>query len=101
MPQVAPDGFARPGGAGQQNVPAVQTGRFKPSKLNVNTIHAEVEGILMANDFRQLLAQAGQRGIDFHPLGDLLPADPTTLPQQQLVRGALPGREGWLGVQQA
>jgi len=75
--------------------------RFAESKLNVYTIHAEVEGILMANDFRQLLAQAGQRGIDFKPLGDLLPADLTTLPQQQLVRGALPGREGWLGVQQA
>jgi undecaprenyl phosphate-alpha-L-ara4FN deformylase len=55
----------------------------------------------MANDFRQLLAQAGQRGIDFKPLGDLLPADVSTLPQQQLVRGALSGREGWLGVQQA
>jgi len=30
-----------------------------------------------------------------------LPADLTTLPQQHLVRGALSGREGWLGVQQA
>ena len=75
--------------------------RFNASKLNVYTIHAEVEGILMANDFRQLLAQAGQRGIEFKPLGELLPADVTTLPQQQLVRGALSGREGWLGVQQA
>jgi undecaprenyl phosphate-alpha-L-ara4FN deformylase len=75
--------------------------RFKPSKLNVYTIHAEVEGILMANDFRQLLAQAGQRGIAFKPLGDLLPADLTTLPRQQLVRGVLSGREGWLGVQKA
>ena len=25
----------------------------------------------MANDFRQLLAHARQRGIHFHPLGDL------------------------------
>jgi hypothetical protein len=31
----------------------------------------------------------------------LTPADLTTLPQQQLVRGALSGREGWLGVQKA
>jgi len=75
--------------------------RFAESKLNVYTIPAEVEGILMANEFRQLLAKAGQRGIDFKPLGELLPADLTTLPQQQLVRGVLPGREGWLGVQQA
>ncbi len=34
----------------------------------------------MANDFRQLLAQAGQRGIHFNPLGDLLLADAPPCP---------------------
>ncbi|MHC8286479.1 4-deoxy-4-formamido-L-arabinose-phosphoundecaprenol deformylase [Pseudomonas sp. XS1P51] len=75
--------------------------RFTPAKLNVYTVHAEVEGMLMASDFRQLLADARQRGIRFQPLGDLLPEPPDTLPTGRVVRGMLAGREGWLGVQQA
>ncbi len=55
----------------------------------------------MANEFRQLLAQAGQRGIQFQPLGDLLPGDLASLPLAHLTRGVLDGREGWLGVQKA
>jgi undecaprenyl phosphate-alpha-L-ara4FN deformylase len=74
--------------------------RFKPGKLNVYTVHAEVEGIVMADTFRRLLAQAKARDVCFKPLGDLLPAEPENLPIGHLVRGALPGREGWLGVQQ-
>lgn len=74
---------------------------FRPQQLNVYTIHAEVEGILMAEDFRQLLADARQRNIDFKPLGDLLPEFFNTLPVGRVQRGALDGREGWLGVQGA
>ncbi|WLH38240.1 4-deoxy-4-formamido-L-arabinose-phosphoundecaprenol deformylase [Pseudomonas sp. FP2196] len=74
---------------------------FLPRQLNVYTIHAEVEGILMAEGFRQLLADARQRNIDFTPLGDLLPEFFNTLPVGRVQRGALDGREGWLGVQGA
>jgi undecaprenyl phosphate-alpha-L-ara4FN deformylase len=74
---------------------------FRPQQLNVYTIHAEVEGILMAEDFRQLLAEARQRNIDFKPLGDLLPEFFNTLPVGRVQRGVLDGREGWLGVQGA
>jgi undecaprenyl phosphate-alpha-L-ara4FN deformylase len=74
---------------------------FRSQQLNVYTIHAEVEGILMAPDFRQLLADARQRDIDFKPLGDLLPEFFNTLPVGRVQRGALDGREGWLGVQGA
>jgi undecaprenyl phosphate-alpha-L-ara4FN deformylase len=74
--------------------------RFSPSKLNVYTVHAEVEGIVMAEQFRHLLTQAKDRDIRFQPLGNLLPDNPKVLPQGHLVRGALDGREGWLGVQQ-
>ncbi|WP_339465077.1 MULTISPECIES: 4-deoxy-4-formamido-L-arabinose-phosphoundecaprenol deformylase [unclassified Pseudomonas] len=75
--------------------------RLRPENLNVYTIHAEVEGILMAQDFRQLLAEARQRNIEFNPLGNLLPEFLNTLPVGRVERGVLDGREGWLGVQGA
>ncbi|WP_440092477.1 4-deoxy-4-formamido-L-arabinose-phosphoundecaprenol deformylase [Pseudomonas syringae] len=74
--------------------------RFTAQQLNVYTLHAEVEGIIMADGFRQLLKQAYARGIYFSPLGTLLPESVEQLPCAQVVRGTLPGREGWLGVQQ-
>lgn len=73
--------------------------RFRPQALNVYTVHAEVEGIVMADAFRRLLGHAREGGIHFRPLGQLLPADPATLPLGELRRGSLAGREGWLGVQ--
>ncbi|OCX20552.1 4-deoxy-4-formamido-L-arabinose-phosphoundecaprenol deformylase [Pseudomonas graminis] len=74
-------------------------GRFAAWKLNVYTVHAEVEGIVMAPAFRALLSEAKNHGVDFQPLGALLPDRLDHLPAGQLVRGALRGREGWLGVQ--
>lgn len=73
--------------------------RFRPDALNVYTVHAEVEGILMAPAFRSLLTRAGANGVRFLPLGQLLPARLETIPAGELVRGKLAGREGWLGVQ--
>jgi undecaprenyl phosphate-alpha-L-ara4FN deformylase len=73
--------------------------RFRPDALNVYTVHAEVEGILMAEEFNCLLQQARARGIRFSPLGDLLPDTLDALPAGQLRRGERAGREGWLGVQ--
>ncbi|WP_421295712.1 4-deoxy-4-formamido-L-arabinose-phosphoundecaprenol deformylase [Aeromonas sp. 604534] len=64
---------------------------------HVYTIHAEVEGIVMAEQFDLLLDEARSRGIHFIPLGNLLPPDPALLPTSHLLRGSLPGREGWLG----
>lgn len=74
--------------------------QFNLSKLNVYTVHAEVEGIVMAEHFRHLLTQAKTQDIHFQPLGNLLPDNLGTLPLGHLVRGTLDGREGWLGVQQ-
>jgi undecaprenyl phosphate-alpha-L-ara4FN deformylase len=63
-------------------------------KLNVYTIHAEVEGILMANDFRQLLSEAGSAAFTFNPWATCCPR-PDTLPQR-VVRGALKAaKAGW------
>ncbi|MBP0953260.1 4-deoxy-4-formamido-L-arabinose-phosphoundecaprenol deformylase [Pseudomonas sp. 20GA0080] len=75
-------------------------GRFAAERLNVYTLHAEVEGIVMAEDFRQLLALARVQGIRFQPLGNLLPDALEQLPSGQVIRGTRQGREGWLGVQQ-
>ncbi|TDV58024.1 undecaprenyl phosphate-alpha-L-ara4FN deformylase [Pseudomonas graminis] len=73
--------------------------RFEASRLNVYTVHAEVEGIVMAPAFRALLSEAKTRSIEFQTLGALLPDSLDQLPSGHLVRGALRGREGWLGVQ--
>ena len=64
------------------------------------TIHAEVEGIAFQQNFDELLTRAADMGITFCPLGDLLPDDVSSLPTGQIVRGKIPGREGWVGRQQ-
>lgn len=64
---------------------------------SVYTIHAEVEGIVMANAFDELLRRASDQGIHFRPLGELLPEDPTSLPLAAIAHREVPGREGWIG----
>lgn len=65
----------------------------------VYTIHAEVEGIAYREDFARLLAAARKEGIRFVPLSELLPETDASLPVGKIVRGHVPGREGWLGCQ--
>ena len=66
---------------------------IKPGRLNVITIHAEVEGIARAALFGEFLPMALARGIRFVPLGELLPAR-DSLPVGTVEAAPVPGREG-------
>ncbi|MGK2946348.1 MAG: 4-deoxy-4-formamido-L-arabinose-phosphoundecaprenol deformylase [Candidatus Malihini olakiniferum] len=68
--------------------------------MPVYTVHAEVEGIAFYREFSALLSIARLEGLQFCPLGELLPASQANLPVGHVVRRTLEGREGWLGCQQ-
>lgn len=74
--------------------------RFDPDRLNVLTIHAEVEGVARADLFRDFLERARRADLRFLPLVELLPAE-GALPVAPLVVGALDGREGDVAFQGA
>lgn len=86
-------------GIGNNNFNAYILDRCKPDRLNVYTIHAEVEGIALHRQFEQLLIEARKRGITFCPLGELLPPTADELPSDSVVKHAMSGREGWLAWQ--
>jgi len=73
--------------------------RIKPEQLNVYTIHAEVEGIVHAPMFEQLLIAAKAQNIEFVPLALLLHECEQPIPVEPIVNLPLPGREGWLSQQ--
>jgi undecaprenyl phosphate-alpha-L-ara4FN deformylase len=72
-------------------------GLIKPGQLNVYTIHAEVEGIAMREQFERLLSAARARNICFQPLSNLL--EPALDARGTIKPLAIYGREGWLAVQ--
>ena len=69
-----------------------------PDKLNVLTIHAEVEGIICEKMFDEFLRDASARGISFVPLGEL-PAYYKQLKSDKITAREMPGREGWISYQ--
>jgi undecaprenyl phosphate-alpha-L-ara4FN deformylase len=72
---------------------------MREDDLDVLTVHAEVEGGRGAAMFGALLDMLVAEGVEVVPLGDLLPAG--ELDPGRIVRGSIPGREGWLGVRGA
>lgn len=67
-------------------------------RLNVLTIHAEVEGMVCAEMFEDFLTRASAQGVTFACLGQLLDQSSTIRPAA-VVTEEIPGREGWLACQ--
>jgi undecaprenyl phosphate-alpha-L-ara4FN deformylase len=73
---------------------------LKPDKLNVLTIHAEVEGMALSLLFDRFLKAASSRSISFAPLGNLLDCA-GHIETGVIVPNDIPGRDGWVAVQSA
>ena len=71
---------------------------IRPDRLNVLTIHAEVEGISCLALFQDFLDKARQRGIVFEPLGEML-SQPGKVTSSGIRKSAVAGRDGWLACQ--
>ena len=75
-------------------------GQLKPGALNVLTVHAESEGRVCLDMFRDFIRRAKALGSNFVTLGSLLPPPPA-IPVCRMEKGSVPGREGWVAVQGA
>lgn len=73
---------------------------IEPGKLNILTIHAEVEGIAWVAMFDHFLKTAKSRGVSFIPLRDFL-ADSSPIGRGTIVAKEIPGRDGWVSCQAA
>jgi len=73
--------------------------KLSPDKLNVLTIHAEVEGGKCRHYFDEFLTETINEGWNFVPLGTLLPEDLSIIPHGIIEKSSFPGREGWLALQ--
>lgn len=71
---------------------------MQPDRLNVLTIHAEVEGIVCRDLFDDFLQKAAERGIETVPCGSLIDRG-AELPSDSIVPRVQPGREGWVAIQ--
>jgi undecaprenyl phosphate-alpha-L-ara4FN deformylase len=71
---------------------------LKPDRLNVMTVHAEVEGMACYVMFESFLKTARSRGASFVPLGAFLEKDPV-IGRAKIINGWVKGREGWVSCQ--
>jgi undecaprenyl phosphate-alpha-L-ara4FN deformylase len=70
---------------------------IRPDRLNVLTIHAEVEGGICRDLFEQFVTAARSRDISFVPLSALLPTEP--IEPGFMAAAKITGREGWISCQ--
>lgn len=78
--------------------------QIKPNALNVLTIHAEVEGIVCMKMFSQFIELCKDQNYQLVPLGELIVSgegrtDSFSAPKRKIIRGSLPGRSGWVSLQ--
>jgi len=73
---------------------------FKPDRLNVLTIHAEVEGIARHAMFEEFVKKGLEKKISFVPLGALL-TDDKKIMNASMINRTIEGREGWVSCQAA
>ncbi|MFA5342663.1 MAG: 4-deoxy-4-formamido-L-arabinose-phosphoundecaprenol deformylase [Kiritimatiellia bacterium] len=72
--------------------------KIRPDIVNVLTIHAEAEGIVCRDLFARFVQNARSLGHEFVALGALLPAA-SSIPPGRIAKGTVPGRDGWVAVQ--
>ena len=71
-----------------------------PDRLNILTIHAEVEGIVHKAMFEDFIKLATGRGYSFVPLGQIVTeTKKDALALASIQEQTIPGREGWLSIQ--
>ncbi len=71
---------------------------IKPGRLNVLTVHAEVEGISHRKLFREFLSMARKENIRFIPLKKILKTR-KPLSTSPIIRSKTAGRDGWISQQ--
>jgi len=72
---------------------------LKLDRLNVLTIHAEVEGIVCESMFRDFVKSAQSKGVSFVPLSYLLGKEDPPVNRSVIVNQEIPGRDGWVSCQ--
>lgn len=74
--------------------------QLRPDKINVLTIHAEVEGIAGKDEFIKFVQKTKALGHEFCPLGAFISGVTDPFPAGIISEGKIPGREGWVSVQE-
>lgn len=72
---------------------------LKPDKLNILTIHAEVEGMACFGMFDRFLKMAQSKGASFVPLGTFVTGSPS-FGHGTIIAKEIPGRAGWISCQE-
>jgi undecaprenyl phosphate-alpha-L-ara4FN deformylase len=75
--------------------------QLRPGELNVLTIHAEAEGITLAEMFENFLDDAMKQGWEIVPLGKLLLREAADIPTGEICKEVITGREGWVSMQKS